>query len=61
MGRFISWNLFMFMVWSLAELKSVTCSIESTWLMRTTGLVCLVVDFSGNGRLKPQSPVMREG
>ena len=35
-------------------------SIESTCLIRIIGVEDLVVDFKGNGRLNPQSPLPRE-
>ena len=48
------------MVCSEEDWKSVTCSIESTFLTRTSGKVDFVVVFKGNGRLNPQSPTIRD-
>ena len=47
-------------MWSAADEKSVTCSIESTCLTRMAGVDDFAVDFNGNGRLNPQSPRILE-
>src|SRR5690349_16559294 len=54
------WNFSTVRVWSEAELKSVTCSIESMCLTRIRGVLERVVLLRGSGLLKPQSPRRRD-